>query len=234
MRFQTPLVPARLLRRYKRFLTDISLEDGQEVTAHCPNPGSMMGLSEPGTRMFVEPNSDPRKKLKYAWRLVDHQNGHLTGIDTGAANKIVKEALDARKIALFKPYKTLRAEVKYGTKSRVDFMLTEAGRKDLYLEVKSVTLMRKQGVAEFPDSVTARGLKHLQELARVVQMGHRGVLLFLIQRSDCHICEIARDIDPAYAEGLEEAVARGVEILCMACHLSEDEIEIDKPVPFGL
>ncbi len=234
MRFQTPLVPARLLRRYKRFLTDISLEDGQEVTAHCPNPGSMMGLSEPGTRMFVEPNSDPRKKLKYAWRLVDHQNGHLTGIDTGAANKIVKEALDARKIALFKPYKTLRAEVKYGTKSRVDFLLTETGQKDLYLEVKSVTLMRKQGVAEFPDSVTARGLKHLQELARVVQMGHRGVLLFLIQRSDCHICEIARDIDPAYAEGLEEAVARGVEILCMACHLSEDEIEIDKPVPFGL
>ena len=234
MQFQTPLVPARLLRRYKRFLADVLLEDGQQVTAHCPNPGSMMGVCQPGTRVFVEPNSDPRKKLKYAWRLVDHENGHMTGIDTGAANKIVKEALVARKIALFETYETLRAEVKYGTQSRVDFLLTEPGQKDIYLEVKSVTLMRKKGVAEFPDSVTARGLKHLQELAHVAEMGHRGVILFLIQRSDSHVCDIARDIDPAYAEGLVYALARGVEILCMDCQLSEDGIDIDKPVPFGL
>ena len=234
MQFQTPLVPARLLRRYKRFLADVLLEDGQQVTAHCPNPGSMMGVCQPGTRVFVEPNSDPRKKLKYAWRLVDHENGHMTGIDTGAANKIVKEALEARKIALFETYQTLRAEVKYGTQSRVDFLLTEPGQKDIYLEVKSVTLMRKKGVAEFPDSVTARGLKHLQELAHVAEMGHRGVILFLIQRSDSHVCDIARDIDPAYAEGIVYALARGVEILCMDCQLSEDGIDIDKPVPFGL
>ena len=234
MRFQTPLVPARLLRRYKRFLADVLLEDGQEVTAHCPNPGSMMGLCEPGTRVFVEPNSDPRKKLKYAWRLVLHENGQITGIDTGAANTIVKEALVERKIVLFENYEMLRAEVKYGTNSRVDFLLTEQGQKDIYLEVKSVTLVRQEGVAEFPDSVTARGLKHLQELARVVEMGHRGVLLFLIQRSDCHVCDIARDIDPAYAKGVEDAVSRGVEILCMASHLSKDGIDIDKPVPFGL
>ena len=234
MQFQTPLVPARLLRRYKRFLADVLLEDGQQVTAHCPNPGSMMGVCQPGTRVFVEPNSDPRKKLKYAWRLVDHENGHMTGIDTGAANKIVKEALEARKIALFETYQTLRAEVKYGTQSRVDFLLTEPGQKDIYLEVKSVTLMRKKGVAEFPDSVTARGLKHLQELAHVAEMGHRGVILFLIQRSDSHVCDIARDIDPAYAKGLVDALARGVEILCMDCQLSEDGIDIDKPVPFGL
>ena len=234
MRFQTPLVSARLLRRYKRFLADVLLENGQEVTAHCPNPGSMMGLCEPGTRVFVEPNSDPRKKLKYAWRLVLHENGQMTGIDTGVANTIVKEALEAREIALFKTYETLHAEVKYGTNSRVDFLLTEQGQKDIYLEVKSVTLVRQEGVAEFPDSVTARGLKHLQELARVVEMGHRGVLLFLIQRSDCHVCDIARDIDPAYAKGVEDAVSRGVEILCMASHLSKDGIDIDKPVPFGL
>ena len=234
MQFQTPLVPARLLRRYKRFLADVLLEDGQQVTAHCPNPGSMMGVCQPGTRVFVEPNSDPRKKLKYAWRLVDHENGHMTGIDTGAANKIVKEALEARKIALFETYQTLRAEVKYGTQSRVDFLLTEPGQKDIYLEVKSVTLMRKKGVAEFPDSVTVRGLKHLQELAHVAEMGHRGVILFLIQRSDAHVCDIARDIDPAYAKGLVDALARGAEILCMDCQLSEDGIDIDKPVPFGL
>ena len=234
MRFQTPLIPARLLRRYKRFLADVVLADGQEVTAHCPNPGSMMGLCEPGTRVFVEPNTDPRKKLKYAWRLVDHENGHMTGIDTGAANKIVKEALEGRKIPLLDRYDTLRSEVKYGTQSRVDFLLREQGQKDIYLEVKSVTLMREKGLAEFPDSVTARGLKHLQELARVVEEGHRGMLLFLIQRSDCQLCDIARDIDPAYARGLEEALARGIEILCMSCHLSEDIIAVDKPIPFGL
>ena len=234
MRFQTPLVPARLLRRYKRFLADVLLEDGQEVTAYCPNPGSMMGLCKAGTRILIEPNSDPRKRLKYAWRLVVHENGQMTGIDTGAANKIVKEALTACKIALFETYKTLRSEVKYGTKSRVDFLLTEQGQKDIYLEVKSVSLMRQKGVAEFPDSVTKRGLKHLQELARVVEMGHRGVLLFLIQRNDCHVCDIARDIDPEYAEGVEDALSRGVEILCMSSHLSKDGIHIDKPVPFGL
>ena len=234
MRFQTPLVPARLLFRYKRFLAQVLLQDGQEVTAHCPNPGSMMGLCERGMKVFVEPNSDPRKKLKYAWRLVDHENGHMTGIDTGAANKIVKEALKARKIALFEHYETLRSEVKYGTQSRVDFVLTEPGQKKIYLEVKSVSLMRKQGVAEFPDSVTVRGLKHLKELSRVVEMGHRGALLFLIQRSDCNVCKIARDIDPVYAKGLEDAVVRGVEILSMVCHLSENGIDIDKPVPFGL
>ena len=234
MRFQTPLVPARLLRRYKRFLADVLLEDGQEVTAYCPNPGSMMGLCKAGTRILIEPNSDPRKRLKYAWRLVVHENGQMTGIDTGAANKIVKEALTACKIALFETYKTLRLEVKYGTNSRVDFLLTEQGQKDIYLEVKSVTLVRQEGVAEFPDSVTARGLKHLHELARVVEMGHRGTLLFLIQRNDCHVCDIARDIDPAYAKGVEDAVSRGVEILCMTSHLSKDGIDIDKPVPFGL
>ena len=234
MRFQTPLVPARLLRRYKRFLADVLLEDGQEVTAHCPNPGSMMGLCEPGTRVFVEPNSNPRKKLKYSWRLVLHENGQMTGIDTGAANTIVREALAARKIALFETYETLRAEVKYGTNSRVDFLLTAQGQKDIYLEVKSVTLMRQEGVAEFPDSVTVRGLKHLHELARVVEMGHRGALLFLIQRNNCDVCDIARDIDPVYAKGVEDAVARGVEILCMASRVSKDGIDIDKPVPFGL
>ena len=234
MRFQTPLVPARLLRRYKRFLADVLLEDGQEVTVHCPNPGSMMGLCEPGTRVLVEPNSDSRKKLKYAWRLVLHENGHTIGIDTGAANTIVKETLVERKIALFETYEILRAEVKYGTNSRVDFLLTEQGQKDIYLEVKSVTLVRQDGVAEFPDSVTERGLKHLQELASVVEMGHRGALLFLIQRNDCHVCKIARDIDPAYAKGVEYALSRGVEILCMASHLSKDGIDIDKPVPFRL
>ena len=158
----------------------------------------------------------------------------MTGIDTGAANKIVKEALEGRKIPLLDRYDTLRSEVKYGTQSRVDFLLREQGQKDIYLEVKSVTLMREKGLAEFPDSVTARGLKHLQELARVVEEGHREVLLFLIQRSDCQLCDIARDIDPAYARGLEEALARGIEILCMSCHLSEDIIAVDKPIPFGL
>ena len=230
MRFQTPLIPARLKRRYKRFLADIELEDGSQVTAHCPNPGSMLGLQQPGTKIWVEPNDDPRKKLKFCWQLVDHENGHFTGINAGAANKIVREALMARKLKGLDDFDTCRAEVKYGENSRIDFLLTSTSdtKHDTYLEVKSVTLMRKKGVAEFPDSVTDRGLKHLLELKRIAKMGKRAVLFFLIQRNDCAGFEIAFDIDPAYGEVCRELVLEGVEIKVCFCELSPDEIKIGK------
>ncbi|MEC8039661.1 MAG: DNA/RNA nuclease SfsA [Pseudomonadota bacterium] len=230
MRFPTPLVPARLIRRYKRFLADVILDDGREVTAHCANPGSMMGLAEEGMKIWLEPNDDPKKKLKFGWRLVDHENGHFTGVDTSVPNRALKAALMAGEVpGLEAP--EVRPEVKYGEKSRIDFLLSGAG-PDCYVEVKSVTLCRQPGLAEFPDSVTARGLKHLGELTNIVEGGQRAVMLYLVQRTDCDRVSIAADIDPAYAAGLTQAVAAGVEILCFDCTITPEAVEVGKALPF--
>ncbi len=226
MRFQTPLVPARLIRRYKRFLADIRLEDGTEAVAHCANPGSMMGLAEPGMRIWVEPNDDPKKKLKYGWRLVDHENGHFTGVDTGLPNRALRAALEAGEVAELAGYDTVRPEQNYGTGSRIDFLLSGAGLPDAYVEVKSVTLSRAPGVAEFPDSVTARGAKHLGELARVAQAGYRAVLFYLVQRTDAHTVRVAADIDPGYARALRAARAAGVTVLSYRADISPAEITL--------
>ncbi|WP_171172032.1 DNA/RNA nuclease SfsA [Ruegeria sp. HKCCA0370] len=211
MRFETPLVPARLIRRYKRFLADCRLEDGSEVTAHCANPGSMMGLAEPGEKIWLEPNDDPKKKLKFGWRLVDHENGHFTGVDTSVPNRALRTALEAGEIPELAAYDTVRPEVKYGDNSRIDFLLTGPGLPDAYVEVKSVTLSRQPGLAEFPDSVTARGTKHLGELAAMAAQGHRAIMLYLVQRTDCDRFALAADIDPAYTAAFEAAQAQGVE-----------------------
>ncbi|MCG7572861.1 DNA/RNA nuclease SfsA [Phaeobacter sp. CNT1-3] len=230
MRFQTPLVPARLIRRYKRFLADVILDDGREVTAHCANPGSMMGLADEGMKVWLEPNDDPKKKLKYGWRLVDHENGHFTGVDTSVPNRALKAALMAGEVpGLVAPL--VRPEVKYGDKSRIDFLLSGDG-PDCYVEVKSVTLCRQAGLAEFPDSVTARGLKHLGELTKIVQGGERAVMLYLVQRTDCDRVSIAADIDPAYAAGLRDAMAAGVEVMCFDCQISPEDIDVGKALPF--
>ncbi|MEC8291918.1 MAG: DNA/RNA nuclease SfsA [Pseudomonadota bacterium] len=230
MRFPTPLVPARLIRRYKRFLADVILDDGREVTAHCANPGSMMGLAEEGMKIWLEPNDDPKKKLKFGWRLVDHENGHFTGVDTSVPNRALKAALMAGDVpGLEAP--EVRPEVKYGEKSRIDFLLSGSG-PDCYVEVKSVTLCRQPGLAEFPDSVTARGLKHLGELTNIVEGGQRAVMLYLVQRTDCDRVSIAADIDPAYAAGLTQAVAAGVEILCFDCTITPEAVEVGKALPF--
>lgn len=229
MRFATPLIPGRLIRRYMRFLSEVELEDGRVVKAHCPNPGSMMGLKEPGSRVWLEPNDDPKKKLDWGWRLVELPSG-CVGIDTGAANRIVGAALAAG-LAELEGYDVIRPEVKYGTNSRVDFLLRGSDRRDCYLEVKSVTLSREPGLAEFPDSVTARGTKHLGELTGMVAQGHRAVLLFLIQRSDCNRIDVARDIDPAYGQAFDAARAAGVEMLSFACDVTPEGIEITAPVP---
>jgi sugar fermentation stimulation protein A len=234
MRFQTPLVPARLIRRYKRFLADIQFADGREVTAHCANPGSMMGLAEPGMKIWVEPNDDPKKKLKYGWRLVDHENGHYTGVDTAVPNRALKAALIAGEVPEFAEYTTVLPEQKYGEKSRIDFLLRQDGLQDAYVEVKSVTLSRQTGLAEFPDSVTARGTKHLGELAAMVGQGHRAVMFYLVQRTDCERMTLAGDIDPTYAAAFEEARAAGVEVLCYGTKISPERVELGRPVPITL
>jgi sugar fermentation stimulation protein A len=229
MRFQTPLIPARLIRRYKRFLADCRLEDGREITAHCANPGSMMGLAEPGSLVWLEPNDDPRKKLKFGWRLVDHENGHYTGVDTAVPNRMLRTALEAGEVAGLEGYETVRPEVKYGEASRIDFLLQGADRPDTYVEVKSVTLCRQPGLAEFPDSKTARGAKHLAELSAMVAQGHRAVMLYLIQRTDCEVFTLASDIDPTYAAAYAEAREAGVETLCFDCRITPESVTFGDP-----
>ncbi|MDX8352652.1 DNA/RNA nuclease SfsA [Cognatiyoonia sp. IB215182] len=230
MEFATPLVPARLIRRYKRFLADVRLEDGREVTAHCANPGSMMGLAEPGMKVWLEPNDDPKKKLKFGWRLVDHENGHFTGVDTSVPNKALKAALLAHQVPGLPPYDLVRAEVKYGQNSRIDFLLSGDG-PDTYVEVKSVTLSRQAGLAEFPDSVTARGAKHLDELADMVRQGHRAIMFYLVQRTDCRQVTIASDIDPTYSTAFAAAQAAGVTALAQTCAITPKAITLADPIP---
>lgn len=228
MEFATPLIPARLIKRYKRFLADCRLDDGQEVTAHCANPGSMMGLAEPGMRLWLEPNDDPKKKLKYGWRLVDHENGHFTGVDTSVPNRALRQALMDRAIPELAAYDTVRPEVKYGENSRIDFLLCAPDLPDMYVEVKSVTLCRQSGLAEFPDSVTARGAKHLDELVKVMETGARAMMFYLIQRTDCDRFDVARDIDPTYAVRYDAARAAGVEVLCYDTVISPNRVAIGR------
>ncbi|MFY0635663.1 MAG: DNA/RNA nuclease SfsA [Vannielia sp.] len=234
MRFATPLVPARLLRRYKRFLADVVLEDRREVVAHCPNPGAMTGLAEPGTRIWLEPNDDPKKKLKYGWRLVEHESGDFTGIDTALPNRALAEALRAGRVPGLTGYADIRAEVPYGEKSRVDFLLTGPGPGPAcYLEIKSVTLMRQPGLAEFPDTVTARGARHMAELAAMAAQGHRAVVLFLVQRTDATRVAVAADIDPAYAQAFEAARAAGVEAMALSCSITPEAITPGAALPIS-
>lgn len=231
MRFETPLIPARLIRRYKRFLADIELPGGEVAVAHCPNPGAMTGLAEPGMTIWVERNDDPKKKLRYGWRLVDLGEGHWAGIDTSVPNRVVGEALNAGAIPKLEGYTDIRAEVRYGTRSRVDFLARGDGLPDAYVEVKNVHLRRDGDWAEFPDSVTARGTKHLGELAAMAADGHRAVMLYLVQRTDCARLRIAGDIDPAYASAFDDARAAGVEMLCHATHIGPEGVTLGRELP---
>ena len=230
MRFQTDLIPARLIRRYKRFLADCILEDGREITAHCANPGSMMGLADEGMKVWLEPNNDPKRKLNFGWRLIEHENGHFTGVDTSVPNRALRETLEQRQIPKLADYETVHPEVKYGENSRIDFLLTQDGLPDCYVEVKSVTLSRTVGQAEFPDSVTKRGAKHLLELSNMVAQGHRAVMLYLVQRTDCTSFTLASDIDQVYHAAYLAARDAGVETLCIGTKITAQEILIEAPI----
>ncbi len=226
MRFQTPLVSGWLIQRYKQFLVDVELDDGRVVTAHCANPGAMVGLKEPGLRVWLEPNDDPKKKLRFGWRLAQLSNGAWVGIDTGVPNKVIKEALQAKQISQLAAYNTILQEQKYGSNSRVDFLLKEPGLPDAYVEVKNVNLWRRDDWAEFPDTVTARGLKHLGVLGDMVHAGHRSVLIYCVQHTGCSRFRLAEDLDPAYAAACLGAQARGVEMLYYGCDVSTAEINL--------
>jgi sugar fermentation stimulation protein A len=234
MRFASPLVGGHLIRRYKRFLADVTLADGREITAHCANPGAMMGLASPGNPVWMSLSTDPKRKLSHSLELVEVDFGwigpQLVGVNTAHPNRIVAEAIRDRAIAELAGYETLRPEMKYGANSRIDFLLTSSGKADAYVEVKNVHLMRNPGLAEFPDCVTARGAKHLAELANMVANGHRAVMLYVIQMQADHF-NLARDLDPAYAAAFAKAKSAGVEAYAYTCRVTADEIVLDQAVP---
>jgi sugar fermentation stimulation protein A len=231
MRFAVPLIRGRLIRRYQRFLADVALDDGREVTAHCANPGSMMGLNAPGLPVWLEPSDDPKRKLAFSWKLCELPGGYFAGIDTGTPNRIVGEALRAGVIPELSAYGTVRPEVRYGERSRVDFLLQGDGLPDAWVEVKNVHLRRTGDLAEFPDCVTARGAKHLGELARMAESGARAVMLYVVQRTDCARVAMAADLDPGYARAFVDARARGVEALAWGCAISPDGVRLERPLP---
>ena len=233
MRFPTPLVPGRLIRRYKRFLADVVLDTGEELTAHCANPGSMMGLNVPGARVWLSKSDKPGRKLSHSWELAEIDFGRgleTVGINTAHPNALVAEAILAGAIVELAGYTSLAREVAYGRASRVDIVLSSEGKPPCYVEVKNVHLMRSPGLAEFPDSVTTRGAKHLEELGDQVEAGARAVMVFLIQYGGAERFALARDIDPAYGRAFDRARARGVEMLAYRCRLTSEEIVVDRAV----
>jgi sugar fermentation stimulation protein A len=229
MRFPVPLVRGRLIQRYKRFLADVELASGEAVTAHCANSGSMLGVSAPGSEVWLSPAAKPGRKLEYQWEMIRVEGG-LVGINTMHPNRLVAEAVAAGAIPELAGYASLRREVRYGANSRIDLLLEGGGRPPCYVEIKNVHL-RRSGPAEFPDAVTARGAKHLVELANAVAAGARAVMVYLVQRGDCDSFRLAADIDPAYADAFATARGLGVEAVCYACELSPEEIRIARPLP---
>ncbi len=231
MDFPQPLKRGTLVARYKRFFADVALDDGTEITAHCPNPGAMLGLNTPGLRAWVSRSDDPKRKLAHTLELVEADGG-LVGINTMHPNRLVAEALAADHFPELAGYTSHRREVRYGENSRVDFLLEAPGRAPCWLEVKNCHLRRSGALAEFPDCVAARSLKHLKELTAMVEAGERAVMLFVIQRTDCDAFSACHDLDPAYARGLTEAAANGVEVLAYACTITPEAVRMAGRVPW--
>lgn len=233
MQFPQPLARGVLVRRYKRFFAEVALDGGGVVTAHCPNPGAMLGLNAPGQGCWLWRSDDPKRRLAHTLELVEAEDGALVGVNTHRANTLVAEALAAGTIAALAGYGPARREVAYGAASRVDFLLTGAGWADCWLEVKSVTLSRAPGLAEFPDSRTARGARHLEELAIMAGGGARAVALFVVQRGDCGRVALARDLDPALGRAMDAARAAGLEVLAHGCRIDPAGMTLGEPLAYA-
>jgi sugar fermentation stimulation protein A len=245
MLFPTPLIPGRLIKRYKRFLADVTLDTpdgkpGEMITATCPNTGSMMGLTAPGSRVWLSESDSPNRKYRHTWELIeveeliDNDIGAspvMVGINTNVPNRVVAEAIADGKIPQLAGYLTLKREQRYGINSRIDILLECPKRGAAYVEIKNVHLCRTPRLAEFPDSVTERGAKHLDELSTMVAEGHRAVMVYLVQRGDNDRLRLAADIDPAYAAAFSRAKAAGVEAIALACAISATEITIAREIP---
>ncbi len=224
-----PLLAGRLIRRYKRFLADVELEDGATVTAHCPNSGSMLACAQPGRPVYVSHHDDPRRKLKYTWQIIDMPTS-LVGVNTQVPNRLVQLGVGGGLVPELSGYGSLRREVKTGSHTRLDMVLEQAGRRACFVEIKNCTLV-SEGQACFPDAVTTRGLKHLQELQKLTGEGFRSVIFYLIQRMDAEVFQPADHIDAAYGRALRRAVASGVEILVYDVAIDFEKIRIRRPVP---
>lgn len=234
MKIEPPLEQAILLKRYKRFLADIRLANGEEMTIHCPNTGSMKNCWAPETPCWFSRSNDPKRKLPGTLEITSTPDGFLAGVNTGRPNKLVREAIESGVIAELQGYSEIRPEVKYGDEnSRVDLLLID-GERRCYVEVKNTTLGVGDGRVLFPDAVTTRGAKHLRELMAMVEQGHRAVLVFCVQHSGAQSVGPADEIDPVYGQTLREAMDAGVEVLAYGCDLSAEEINLKSALPFYL
>ena len=239
VKFNPSLQPARLIVRYKRFLADIRLDDEQTITIHCPNTGAMTGCATVDDQVWYSTSDNKKRKYPNTWEVSQNAQGHWFCINTTKANHIVKEAIELNQISELSGYKTMRSEVKYGEEnSRIDLLLQDEStspnpkKPDCYVEVKSVTLLGKDGQGYFPDAVSTRGQKHIRELMNMVEAGHRAVLFFLVQHTGIDTMSPARHVDAKYADLLAQAIEQGVEVLCYRTVINAKQIVIDQAIPF--
>ena len=229
MKFKEKLLQGTLIKRYKRFFADIKYKN-EVITAHCPNPGSMMGLLDSGNKVWFSISSNPNRKLKYTLQIIEVEK-KMVGVNTQLANKIILEALNKKKIKKLIKFNNIRTEVKFSDKTRFDFLISNS-KKKCFLEVKNVTLKRTEKIAEFPDAITSRGTKHLKELIVAKKQGFESYILYLIQREDCKSFKIAKDIDEEYKIAFNKALKSGVKILCYDCRLNNEEIKLNKQINY--
>jgi sugar fermentation stimulation protein A len=232
LKFSPPLQPAILLRRYKRFLADVVLPGGEEITVHTPNTGAMTGCAEPGSTVFLRDAANPKRKYRYSWEMTENRQGVMVGVNTGITNALVREAIEAGMVAELQGYSSIRQEVKYGEeRSRIDLLLEgHADGRPCYVEIKNVTTCDAEGYGYFPDAVSSRATKHLRELMGVVARGGRGVIFFCVQRGDVQAVRPADEIDPLYGETLRLALASGVEAVACRALVRPDAVILATPI----
>ena len=231
MFFENKLISGLFIKRYKRFFVDIKIKN-QIITAHCPNTGSMYGLLKEGNRVWVSKSKNPNRKLKYTLEIIQDKKS-MVGVNTHSTNKIVKHGLQNNLIQEFKDIVTIEPEIRFGLNTRFDFLISFKKSK-AFVEVKNVTLSRKKKIAEFPDAITSRGLKHINELMKASKKGYKIFILYLIQRNDCNLFTIAKDIDTQYAKALSKAVKNNLKILCYDCKFSSKGIKMNNKINFKL
>ena len=229
MKFNKKLLQGTLIKRYKRFFADIKYKN-KVIIAHCPNPGSMMGLLNKGNNVWFSESDNPKRKLKYTLEIVE-VNKELIGINTLKTNKLVLEALYGKKIKKLIKYNNIKTEVKFSNNTRFDFLISN-NKEKCFLEVKNVTLVRKKNIAEFPDSITSRGTKHLKQLIKARKKGFESYILYLVQRESCQSFKIAKDIDQEYKITFDKALKNGVKILCYNCKLTNEEIKLNSQINY--
>ena len=231
MNFKNKLISGLLIKRYKRFFVDIKIKK-QIITAHCPNTGSMYGLLNKGNKVWISKSDNPKRKLKYTLEIIEN-NKSKVGVNTHSANKIVHHALKNNLIDEFKSITEIKPETKFGSNTRFDFLVLDKKIKT-FIEVKNVTLSRENEIAEFPDAITTRGLKHINELMRAGKKNYKIFILFLIQRNDCKSFTIAKDIDPEYANALSKAIKNKLNVICYDCKFSSKGIKLNNKIKFKI